>query len=66
MKTRLFEVTIYPIIGGIAVPVVLNIFANSEKKAVKQAAKKYSHFSVNGVKYINYDGILYADDVIFS
>lgn len=66
MKTRLFEVTIYPICGGISVPVVINIFANSEKKAVKQAAKKHLHFSIAGVKYINYDGILYADDVIFS
>lgn len=66
MKKRLFEVTTYPICGGISVPVVINVFANSEKKAVKQAAKKHSHFSLNGVKYINYDGVLYADDVIFS
>ena len=66
MRTRVFEVTTYPLCGGIAVPVVINIFANSEKKAVKQAAKKHSHFILNGVKYINYDGILYVNGIAYN
>lgn len=62
---KLFEIITYPICGGIAVAVVINIFAKTEKQAIKKAAKKYSHFCVNEVKYINYNGTLYANDVVF-
>ena len=66
MKARIFEVTTYPICGGIAVPVVINVCAGTVKQAVKQAAKKHLHFTIDGVKYINYDGVLYANGVVYN
>ena len=69
MKT--FNVTTFPICGGIAVPISNTIRCKTEIQAIKQAAKKHLSFSISEVyfehgikkesvlkKYRNYDGVL--------